>query len=831
MTVGFSPGRLASRLVGRRPANVVLDGPAWNPGRLTTIRQRFLDELRTYQSSLIGGYPALTSEEPGTVAVPRAGRCFLFDGSDDYATLGAKITSGPITLLTGSAWIKRDSSGPMTVMCEWYSSNSWMLLCSASNKLGFLYSSDGADNISVASTATIPTSWTHVAFTYTASEIKLYINGELDSTHAVSDQIYESAVTRFQLGVASESFWFFDGSIRDARVYNVAKSADEVLAIKNQELHPDEVDHVGILAHWWCEDESGLKARDASGNGHDLTLMNTSGGTFQAVDSGVTYSAANECGHSRVASLQPSGSGSYDPDTTWIGGSMTGDFELLVVINELDTGQLAGFQQESVPASSGTYDYVDYGLQINSSTSVRVWFNGSNTDVTVSTLSVGSVLKLKREGTTYSLIQSGVTKHSMSGSSSAMYPVMTFTATLGPKMTLVLPTLDSYSTTHIGQYLTRRDLIIPRNESAPTLDVLGNTLQYAGPIKLPATTEVPCVTGDGSATYAELTGSRVTSGSITALTVTAWVYSPATAATCIASEWNDGSNQRSWLFHLDPTGSVNTPRLYYSPNGTDAPVTAVGSSFAADTWTHVAFTFSAGIVKFYINGVLDKTISTGEASLFNTSAPFRLGAYNSFGSPAFLLTGRISDERVFNVAKSDAAILAIKNGATDETGLLAQWPIQEGPGDDETNRTMYDVSGNGNDLTIVNGTVANIWANVCPRVRDHQIQYGGRLDTNNVCIPALLDESEAADGNTLNLTAGKRGNRGTLIAPNIFGAPSLVRLGLTTETRYAFGDAVQTVDPDDTKFRRTAASGDDRYFVSDTALVGVNLTNAEAYTA
>lgn len=54
----------------------MLDGPAWNPGRLTTIRQRFLDELRTYQSSLIGGYPALTSEEPGTVVIRVVGGAF-----------------------------------------------------------------------------------------------------------------------------------------------------------------------------------------------------------------------------------------------------------------------------------------------------------------------------------------------------------------------------------------------------------------------------------------------------------------------------------------------------------------------------------------------------------------------------------------------------------------------------------------------------------------------------------------------------------------------------------------------------------------------------------
>lgn len=172
----------------------------------------------------------------------------------------------------------------------------------------------------------------------------------------------------------------------------------------------------------------------------------------------------------------------------------------------------------------------------------------------------------------------------------------------------------------------------------------------------------------------------------------------------------------------------------------------------------------------------------------------------------------------------------IGSGETLANLLLSDgtyYSFQEGPGTSDTNRDVYDCSSGGNDADIVNGTVATFFGSRIEGGRDHSILYGGRIGANGCFVPGLLAGGNAADGNSLTKVAGKFSNPFSRINFNPYEAAELS--GLNVETAYEVTDARDTVAPTDTKFRRTASDGDDRFLTFKTALTGTDLTDTETY--
>jgi len=110
--------------------------------------------------------------------------------------------------------------------------------------------------------------WTHVAVTYDGTTFSAYGNGELiESTEVALDTgDGQFAVGLWSLG--QESF-NLQGGIRDVRIWNVARSQEEIQATMN--ASPE--GQVG-LALWWPLDEGeGRVASDESGGGNDGTIF------------------------------------------------------------------------------------------------------------------------------------------------------------------------------------------------------------------------------------------------------------------------------------------------------------------------------------------------------------------------------------------------------------------------------------------------------------------------------------------------------------------------------------------------------------------------------
>ena len=69
--------------------------------------------------------------------------------------------------------------------------------------------------------------WQHVAVTYDGSNVRFFIDGQLDSSHS-ADITFETNNQALVLGVDNTADAYLDGALDDARVYNRALSAEEI---------------------------------------------------------------------------------------------------------------------------------------------------------------------------------------------------------------------------------------------------------------------------------------------------------------------------------------------------------------------------------------------------------------------------------------------------------------------------------------------------------------------------------------------------------------------------------------------------------------------------
>ena len=228
------------------------------------------------------------------------GRATEFDGSTQYATLGARVTSGALTSLSVVAWAKPDSTSTDILVSEYSTAGRAWRIGTASGKVRVILSSDGTftsgtakDYVSQGSLSS--TQWYLFAFTFGSSNLDVYLNGEeitcdLDFDAAMSS-IYDSTshyVIGSNDGGTAAAVWA--NPIFGVGVTTEALTAAQHLALYEQGTkYCDRWTGIYESISWnalhWLDDGSITTARDASGNGNDLTIA--------AGDSGILYTGTD----------------------------------------------------------------------------------------------------------------------------------------------------------------------------------------------------------------------------------------------------------------------------------------------------------------------------------------------------------------------------------------------------------------------------------------------------------------------------------------------------------------------------------------------------------
>jgi hypothetical protein len=170
----------------------------------------------------------------------RFGKALSFDGVDDYVRIKPSLSLDVTSQITVEAWVYPrayvDNTGHVShIISRCDDSGGHIYVLSTypdSYKISYSVNPDSGQKSSIAD---LPLNvWTHLAMTYDGSYIRLYINGELDSSYAQTGSI---STTSNWLAIGckptgreggSGSYAYFNGIIDEVRIYNRALSQQEI---------------------------------------------------------------------------------------------------------------------------------------------------------------------------------------------------------------------------------------------------------------------------------------------------------------------------------------------------------------------------------------------------------------------------------------------------------------------------------------------------------------------------------------------------------------------------------------------------------------------------
>jgi len=140
--------------------------------------------------------------------------------------------------LTLSCWVNAsDVSATNSIIDKFFDNTdrSYMLRVQSSRVKISLGNTSGSASITYQSTATLSNNvWYHITTTFSSvdNEVKIYINGSLDSTHSKTDLI-SSNNQPLRLGTGYNLLNYFDGDMDEVAIWNKALELEDVQTIYN----------------------------------------------------------------------------------------------------------------------------------------------------------------------------------------------------------------------------------------------------------------------------------------------------------------------------------------------------------------------------------------------------------------------------------------------------------------------------------------------------------------------------------------------------------------------------------------------------------------------
>ena len=210
-----------------------------------------------------------------------AGSALSLDGTSGYATASAiALGGGASNALTFEVWIKPvDLAGASnaTILRQGAVSNTdWFLgfANQGANLVFGLRTGAGYQELRLPVNAAdyADGNWHHLAASYDNTTQRLFRDGILLGSLPQTGPVIFPAATLTIGASASAAGWtdFFNGQIDESRVWSVARTAGDIGYYLNRALTGSEP---GLLACLHFDDAAGTTASDASGNGHNATLV------------------------------------------------------------------------------------------------------------------------------------------------------------------------------------------------------------------------------------------------------------------------------------------------------------------------------------------------------------------------------------------------------------------------------------------------------------------------------------------------------------------------------------------------------------------------------
>ena len=207
---------------------------------------------------------------------------------------------------------------------------------------------------------------------------------------------------------------------------------------------------------------------------------------------------------------------------------------------------------------------------------------------------------------------------------------------------------------------------------------------------------------------------RLTTGRVRKMSVGAW-FQPTLQGLqmAVAGEYTTTANQRAWVV-LSQGVSVTNWRVILTGSGnftTHRKDYISTENIDNGGWHHVAFTYDgavtpSGELLLYQDGLLvtpTKTIDETCTGLFDTTAPFSIGAINVDGTPGFMMSGDISQVVVHEgIVWSLAQISGLYIGTVPAEAKAWNFTETQGTGVTSSNGPTLQLTGSSTDLWASN---------------------------------------------------------------------------------------------------------------------------------
>ena len=238
------------------------------------------------------------SATPGVVV--GGGHALQFNGSSQYVTFGPAASLGA-TQFTLEAWFRRSGAGVGTSTGTGGLASAIPLVAKgraeaeapANLNMNYFLGIDASSGVLVgdfedtvngtnhpvsgATPIAADNAWHHAAVSYDGTTWRVYLDGKLDVKSVVGAFTPEStSIQHASLGSALSSTGvaagFFQGTLDEVRIWNVARTGSQIRSSKDLEVTGPTS---GLIGRWGLEQGSGSSATDSSGNNVTGTLVNT----------------------------------------------------------------------------------------------------------------------------------------------------------------------------------------------------------------------------------------------------------------------------------------------------------------------------------------------------------------------------------------------------------------------------------------------------------------------------------------------------------------------------------------------------------------------------
>jgi len=190
-----------------------------------------------------------------------------FDGNDDFIRIPDHTSLDLTENYTLEAWIFPESFSWLAGIISKYhtnAANGYMLRLTHQSP----YTGLGFDEVVTSTGVLNGNQWYHIAAVNNGGDRSLYING---SEYTLSGTPLNVVANNNNLKIGSDyNGRFFDGRIDEVRIWDIARSQDDIVATLDTVLSGEET---GLVAYYTFNEGSGDSLFDQTGHGHDGALM------------------------------------------------------------------------------------------------------------------------------------------------------------------------------------------------------------------------------------------------------------------------------------------------------------------------------------------------------------------------------------------------------------------------------------------------------------------------------------------------------------------------------------------------------------------------------